>query len=162
MTDTCRAPAGTAPPADPADGRKSLPEDELAAERRAAVADVVKARMAELRWSVSGLSKLSGLSVTTIKTVIRATRKPQKSTLVTLSAVLQWDPQYLRNVLDGKTPANPTPASALHAQLAKQVTEMRADIAALAQDVRRNNGKADRLIAKIDWLIQLATRRRSG
>lgn len=98
--------------------------------------------------------------MTTIKCVIRATRKPNKSTLVALSVVLEWDPQYLRNVLDGKTPPNPTPESALHAQLAEQVTGMRADIAALAQDVRRINGKADRLIAKIDWLIQLVIQRR--
>jgi hypothetical protein len=133
------------------------PEDALAAERRAAVAEAVKARMAELRLSVHGLSKLSGLAVNTIKGVITTTGTPTTGTLVVLSAVLEWDPQHLLNIVSGRADANVTRESLLAALLAKLGTEeagLRAAIAALTDDVRRVD-------AKIDILAELVTRRDS-
>ena len=50
----------------------SLPEDGLAAQRRAEVARLVKARMAELRLPAYALAELAGLSVTTLRAVTRA------------------------------------------------------------------------------------------
>jgi hypothetical protein len=94
-----------------------LSEDALTAQRRAAVAEVVKARMAELGLSLTALVELSGLSINTVKDVIRPTGNPNKSTLVALSAVLGWAPQYLDDIAHGEAAANVTSEVLLDALL---------------------------------------------
>ena len=126
---------------------KPPPEDALTAERRAAVAKVVWARIADLRWSISRLGKLSGLSVNTIQGVLHATGRPHKSTLVALSAVLGLDSQHLSDIADGRSSANATPL------LEKQIYGLRADIAGLTEGTRRTSTEIEILADRIDTLI---------
>ncbi len=127
-------------------------EDELTAQRRAAVADVVWARMTELGLSLTGLAELSGLAFNTVKGVIGATGNPaHKSTLVALSAVLGWSPHFLDGIASGRAAGDATSEMMLHALLANLAGELRTDIARLSEDVRQ-------LDEKISRLIELATR----
>lgn len=120
---------------------RSLSEEALTAERRTAVAEVVKARMAELHWSIPELTDLSGVSVNTVKDIIKATGNPNKSTLVALSAVLGWAPQYLDDIVHGRAARNATSEILLGALLVNLVSGMRADLAAFAEDVGRIDAK---------------------
>jgi transcriptional regulator with XRE-family HTH domain len=126
---------------------KSPAEDALTAERRAAVAKVVWARIADLRLSINRLGKLSGLSVNTIQGVLRATGRPHKATLVALSAVLGLDPQHLSDIANGRTSANAT------SLLEKQIYRLRADIAGLTEGTRRSSTEIEILTGRIDTLI---------
>jgi hypothetical protein len=129
---------------------RPLSGEALSAERRAAAAEVVKARMAELRLSIPELTELSGLSDNTIKDVIKATGNPNKSTLVALSAVLGWAPQYLDDIVHGRAARTATSEVLLDALFVSLVSGLRPDIAALAEDL----GRID---AKIGAFIDLAT-----
>jgi hypothetical protein len=129
---------------------RPLSEDALTAERRAAVAEVVKARIAELRSSIPELTERSGLSEKTINDVIKATGNPNKSTLVALSAVLGWVPQYLDDIAHGRAARNATSKVLLGALHVSMGRSLKADIAALAEDLAR-------IDAKIGAFMDLAT-----
>jgi hypothetical protein len=72
--------------------------DTATAEGRAEVARAVNARISQLRLPAAKIAKLSGLSVNTIRGVTDGSGIYTKSTLVALSAVLDWDssdPEHL-------------------------------------------------------------------
>jgi transcriptional regulator with XRE-family HTH domain len=123
-----------------------LSEDALTAQHRAAVAEVVKARMAELGLSQNAVAELTGLSVNTVKGVTRPAGNPTTSTLVALSAVLGWAPQYLGDIAHGRAAGNATDEVMLDALLVTLASGLRADMAGLAEGVRRINEKINKLI----------------
>jgi transcriptional regulator with XRE-family HTH domain len=127
-------------------GRSSLSEEALTAEHRAAVAEVVKARMTELGLSQTALAELSGLSVNTVKGVIRPTGNPTKSTLGALAAVLGWAPQYLDDIAHGGVADNAPSDVLLDTLLVNLMSGLRADMAGLSESVHRVNEKTRTLI----------------
>jgi hypothetical protein len=126
-----------------------LPGKTLTAQHWAAVAEAVWARIADLQWSVRRVGQLSGLSVNTIQGVLHASGHPNKSTLVALSAVLEWDPQHLSGIAHGRA-ANVPRETSLASLLVKQIRGLRADLARLTESTRRTGMKIDVLTSRID------------
>lgn len=73
-----------------------------------AVAAAVHQRAKRLEMSIASLSRLSGVSETTIRYLGEPVER-QRSTLVALSAVLGCKPGYLEDVLLGQPPDNSDP-----------------------------------------------------
>jgi hypothetical protein len=118
--------------------------------------------------SAAELARLSGLSVNTVRGVTDASGKYTKSTLVALSAVLDWDPQHLDNILHGKADKNVTAESSVKtrlAELARRLTEVahklaaeigavRQDVARLAEEVTELTGAVRRVDGKTEVIIR--------
>jgi hypothetical protein len=66
-----------------------------------AVDSAIRKRMAELKMTISGLARETGLSETTIRYLARPGQRANRSTLVAISTVLGWRYDYLGHVLLG-------------------------------------------------------------
>ncbi len=75
----------------------------------AAVADAMKARLAELDMTQAELVQRSGLAPMTIREVLfnTAERRRSPQTPAVLSAALGWPPGYLQAIAEGRDPGNP-------------------------------------------------------
>jgi transcriptional regulator with XRE-family HTH domain len=104
-----------------------------------AVGRAVKERMAQLGLTTAELARRSGLSETTIRGITQATARHNRSTLVAISAVLDWPPDYLVNVLHGEADKNVKAESPLEIQLAKLAN----GLAGLTEIVHQIDGKID-------------------
>lgn len=129
-----------------------MPKDAPTKEGRAAVARAVSGRMGELRVSPAELRRRSGLSINTIRGITEKTGRPNKATLVAMSAVLDWPWDYLVNILAGRPDLNVAAESPLEpylARLAAVLTEMnllRQDIAGLKEAIHEIGERVDVVI----------------
>jgi hypothetical protein len=85
-------------------------------------ARVVEERMKKLRRPPAEIYRLSGLTVNTLRNVTEETGKPNKSTWVALSAVLDLPWDYLLNIVYGMPEKN-VAVSPLEKRLADQSAE---------------------------------------
>lgn len=134
-----------------------MSKDALTEAARAEVARVVSGRMGQLGVSATELRRRSGLSVNTIRGITEGARRHNRSTLVAISAVLEWPWDFLVNILDGRSDKNAAPESPLEAHLAKLAAGV-AEIDALRQDVA---GLKD-IVHEVDRKISLVIESRHG
>jgi hypothetical protein len=87
-----------------------LSKDAPGNEDWAAVGRAIRERMRELGISSTHLAQETGLSPTTIRHIGEPTSRRTKSTLVAISAVLDWRYDHLTNILHGEPQKN-SPAS---------------------------------------------------
>lgn len=125
-------------------------------------ADLVKARMAELGVSVTEIVRRSGLRPNTINGVRKGTGEANQSTLVALSAALEWHYEYLYKVVCGEaieedarkaTEKAPGSASPLEVHLAKLAAGV-AGVGALREEVANLSDVVHRIDGKIDMIAQ--------
>ena len=79
----------------------------------AAVGQAIRERMRERGISATHLAQETGLSPTTIRHIGEPTKRRTKSTLVAISAVLDWRYDHLTNILHGEPQKNSSAASPL-------------------------------------------------
>ena len=86
----------------------------------AAVAEAMKARLAELDMTQAELVQRSGLAPMTIREVLfnTAERRRSPQTLAALSEALGWPSGYLQAVAEGRDPGNPDADDPVLAELA--------------------------------------------
>jgi transcriptional regulator with XRE-family HTH domain len=130
-----------------------LPKDASAGGDRQAVGWAVRERMAQLGFSTAELARRSGLSETTIRDIMQGTSRNNKSTLVAISAVLSWPPDYLVNILHGDADKNVAPESPLETYLAKLALGL-AEIGALREDIAGLKEIVDRIDKKLDVMSE--------
>ena len=122
------------------------------AEDWAAVGLAVHERMSELRMSKAALARETGLSETTIRYLGRSPGGHNRSTLVAISAVLRWRPDYLVNVLHRRPEKNqylrPLGLANLERLLHAEMRALRGDISALAETTLAIEKKIDLLLAR--------------
>lgn len=137
-----------------------MSEDAPTAEARAEAARVVCGRMGELRLSVGELHRLSGLSVNTLRGIRegKSRPKPNRSTWVALSAVLELPWDYLVNIVYG-TPEMNSAKSPLEKHLAELAGQF-AKIEALRQGVIELKDVVHAMDRKIE--IAIGSWHRSG
>ena len=129
-----------------------MSKDALAEGTRAEVARVVSGRMGQLGISMAELGRRSGLSVNTIRGITGGASRHNRSTLVAISAVLEWPWDYLVNILDGRSEKNVRPRSPLETHLVKladglaEIDALRADIAGLTDVVHQVDRKVNLVI----------------
>lgn len=129
-----------------------MSEDAPTVEARAEATRVVRERMDKLRLSAAELRRLSGLSVNTIRGITEETGQPNKSTWVTVSAVLDLPWDYLVNILDGRLDKN-VAKSPLENHLAKLVDRF-AEIDALREDIAGLKDIVHEIDRKLDVTIE--------
>ncbi len=85
----------------------------------AAVADAMKARLAELDMTQAELVQRSGLAPMTIREVLfnTAERRRSPQTLAALSEALGWPSGYLKAIAEGRDPGNPDADDPVAAEL---------------------------------------------
>jgi transcriptional regulator with XRE-family HTH domain len=85
-----------------------------------AVAEALKARLAELDMTQAELVHRSGLAPMTIREVLfnKAERRRSPQTLAALSEALGWPSGYLQAVSEGRDPGNPDADDPVMAELA--------------------------------------------
>jgi transcriptional regulator with XRE-family HTH domain len=123
-----------------------LSKDTAATGDRWAVSEAVRERMAQRGLSTAEIARRSGLSETTIRDITYGTNRHNKSTLVAISAVLGWPPDYLTNILRGEPGKNVTPVSQLEAHLARLaegIGALREDVAGLKDVVHEIDEKIE-------------------
>jgi transcriptional regulator with XRE-family HTH domain len=133
--------------------RSSLSKDAPAEGARAEVARAVSGRMGQLGVSAAELRRRSGLSVNTIRSITEGASRHNTSTLVAISAVLEWPWDYLVNILTGRADKNVAPKSPLETHLAKLADGL-AEIDALRQDVSGLKDVVHEIDRKIDLVIE--------
>ena len=106
----------------------------------AAVADAMKARMADLDMTQAELVQRSRLAPMTIRELLynSAQRRRSDQTLAALSQALGWPPGYLQAVAEGRTSANPETDDPMLAELAAlkdAVTALNSRVDALEQQL---------------------------
>ena len=124
-----------------------MPVSVPTARARAEAARVVNERMGKLRISAAELRRLSGLSINTIRAITEGSGKPNRSTWVAVSAVLDLPWDYLVNILSGRQDKN-----VANSPLEKYLVDRLAEIDVLRQDVV---GLVD-LVHEIDRKIDIA------
>ena len=99
----------------------------------AAVADAMKARLADLDITQADLVQRSHLAPMTIRELLynSAQRRRSNQTLAALSQALGWPPGYLQAVAEGRSPDDPDAGDPVLAELAS----MKADLAALTSRI---------------------------
>lgn len=129
-----------------------MSKDALTEGTRAEVARVVSWRMGQLGVSTAELRRRSGLSVNTIRGITEGASRHNRSTLVAISAVLEWPWDYLVNILDGRSDKNVAPKSPLETHLVKlveglaEIDALRADVAGLTDIVHEVDRKVNLVI----------------
>ena len=103
-----------------------MSKDARAEGTRAEIARVVSGRMGRLGISTAEVRRRSGLSVNTIRSITEGARRHNRSTLVAISAVLEWPWDYLVNILDGRADKNvgQSPLEAHLVRLAAGIAEI--------------------------------------
>jgi hypothetical protein len=109
--------------------------------------------MKELGISAAELQRRSTLSVNTIRGITGGAGRPNTSTLIAVSAVLEWPWNYLINILDGRPDKNVPPESPAEAYLAKIAAE-RAEIAAIRAELARLTDVMYEVDRKLDQAIE--------
>jgi hypothetical protein len=115
----------------------------------AAVSQAVDERMSELHMSASYLSRETGLSPNTLRSLGKASNNHNKSTLVALSAVLGWRHDHLLNILRGNPGKNlrkpgDSPVEAYFEDLlSAEVGPMRDEVTELVKTVNGMGKKID-------------------
>ena len=86
----------------------------------AAVADAMKARLADLDMTQADLVQRSRLAPMTIRELLynSAQRRRSDQTLAALSQALDWPPSHLQAVAEGRTPDDPDAGDPVLAELA--------------------------------------------
>ena len=106
----------------------------------AAVADAMKARLADLDMTQANLVQRSRLAPMTIRELLynSAQRRRSDQTLTALSQALGWPPDYLRAIADGRTPDDPDAGDPVLAELAtlkEAVTALTSRLDAIEQQL---------------------------
>ncbi len=112
----------------------------------AAVADAMKARLADLDMTQAELVQRSRLAPMTIRELLynSAQRRRSDRTLAALSQALGWPPGYLRAVAEGHTPEDPDaddPVLAEVAALKDVVTAITSRLDAIEQQLADGGGQ---------------------
>ena len=133
-----------------------MSKDASAEGARAEVARAVSGRMGQLGLSAAELRRRSGLSVNTIRGITDGTSRHNRSTLVAISAVLEWPWDYLVDILNGTSDKDVTAKSPMETHLAKladglaEVGALRQDLAGLIDIVHEVNRKISLVAESLD------------
>jgi hypothetical protein len=155
---------------DDAPKRKGAPRrkrDVPKREDRRAVGVAVEDRIKELGTTAVEIHRQTGLSETTIGSVIHGNGPLVKSTLALLSAVLKWRMDHLYNILHGRAHENVALESPLEESLAelarglagidtmrKDVSALKNDVSELKSDVRGIKNDVHQIGGQIDLVIK--------
>ena len=117
----------------------------------AAVGQAIRDRMRELGISSTRLAEETGLSPTTIRHIGDPTKRRTKSTLVALSAVLDWRHDHLTNILHGEPQKNLPAASPLEPYLENL---LRAEVGPVKEEVAGIRDIIHVIDKKIDVIME--------
>jgi transcriptional regulator with XRE-family HTH domain len=127
----------------------------------AEVAKVVDERLEELGLSQKGLAKRAGLSPATVRAVQRnyGKHRHKPGTLAALSGALELPPNYLENILDGRSQPERDKAAPqfsldiLMRRLDKldKIDTMEERLNSIASDINNINKKLDRIVVDIQY-----------
>ncbi len=111
----------------------------------AAVAQVMKSRLAELDMTQAELIQRSHLAPMTIRELLfnSAQRRRSDQTLAAVSEALAWPPDYLRAVAEGRDPEDPDAADPVLSELAslkETVTAISSRLDAIEQQLADGAG----------------------
>ena len=117
----------------------------------AAVRQAIDERMSELRMSPTKLSRETGLSPNTIRDLGKpAARRRTQSTLVAISAVLEWKYDHLTNILHGEPQKNARDTSPLEQHfeylLRAEVGPVKEEVAGIKETIHVIDQKIDVII----------------
>jgi len=128
-----------------------LLEDAPGSEDWPAVGRAIRERMRELGISATQLAQESGLSPTTIRHIGEPSSRRTKSTLVALSAVLEWHYDHLTNVLHGQPQSSDRGASPLEPHFEDL---LRAEVGPVKEEVAGIRDIIHVIDKKIDVIIE--------
>jgi hypothetical protein len=117
----------------------------------AAVGQAIRERMRERGISPTRLAEETGLSPTTIRHIGDPTKRRTKSTLVALSAVLDWRHDHLTNILHGEPQKNSTAPSPLEPYYENL---LRAEVGPVKEEVAGIRDIIHVIDQKIDVIIE--------
>lgn len=129
-----------------------MSKDAPAADRRAAVAEVILDRMRDRELSVPEIMKRSKLSENTVRDMAYGTKAHNESSWVAMSLALDFMPDYLLKILNGETDANVPGESPMERRLAEMAIQL-SEIGALRKDVDVLKDVVYRIDKKIDIII---------
>jgi len=129
-----------------------LPKDAPGSEDWLAVGQAIRERMRELGISAAHLAQETGLSPMTIRHIGEpAQRRRTTSTLVAISAVLQWPYNHLTNILHGQPQKNSAAASPLEPYFEEL---LRAEVSPVKEQVAGIRDIIHVIDQKIDVIIE--------
>jgi plasmid maintenance system antidote protein VapI len=117
----------------------------------AAVGRAIRERMRELGISATHLAQETGLSPTTIRHIGEPTKRRTTSTLVAISAVLDWRYDHLTNILRGEPQKNSSATSPLEPHFENL---LRAEVGPVKEQVAGIRDIIHVIDKKIDVIIE--------
>ena len=117
----------------------------------AAVGQAIRERMRQLGISWTRLAEETGLSPTTIRHIGEPAQRRTKSTLVAISAVLDWRHDHLTNILHGESQKNVPTASPLEPHFENL---LRAEVGPVKEEVAGIRDIIHVIDKKIDVIIE--------
>jgi plasmid maintenance system antidote protein VapI len=117
----------------------------------AAVGRAIRERMRELGISSTHLAQETGLSPTTIRHIGESANRRTKSTLVAISAVLDWRYDHLTNILHGEPQKNSSATSPLEPHFESL---LRAEVGPVKEEVAGIRDIIHVIDKKIDVIIE--------
>lgn len=117
----------------------------------AAVGLAIRERMRELGISATHLAQETGLSPTTIRHIGESANRRTQSTLVAISAVLDWRYDHLTNILRGEPQKNLQATSPLEPQFENL---LRAEVGPVKEEVAGIRDIIHVIDKKIDVIIE--------
>jgi plasmid maintenance system antidote protein VapI len=117
----------------------------------AAVGQAIRERMRERGISATHLAQETGLSPTTIRHIGEPSKRRTKSTLVAISAVLDWRYDHLTNILHGEPQKNSPAASPLEPHFENL---LRAEVGPVKEEMAGIRDVIHVIDKKIDVIIE--------